>query len=531
MDAQSGVKTALKAPLIEGVQCLNESFEIEGYSDIRAKLRVFRSKKQLPGDQPRRFRSNGILVMSGRGVHESTYFETALERDPYAHRFYGTLKCEGLDQLEREFDDRTENDETHPTINPMPVIDPNRRAGLTRDHPFFSALKDEVLYRLRPLVDKERQRAEAKKERVESKATRRRLNKLEEAAAKFMSESAQDEVSREPTRQAHSIGLKKKGYMLSPPYVQMLKGSSTDYKFSVNREAFPNLRARDTIQVVTTPGELALAAPGGFDLEPDPADNSVLACKWSVRAVNVVKTTAVTVNAGDIEVQSLVEVLESEADKYRDVSEFGFRRSRYQIKINSKKRNLRVLAPIDMIPDRKKLAVEIDHPNFTVFGETLMQPAPELGISYCDLHVESGDQEANGRLSVEVDGHSAEATLQSFAPLGSNLVIKLEDIDHNDQRYRYTGNVIEIAGQHPSLKRYLGRKEDGFPGQESMRFIVILAEIVSDAVCSRIMARNEEANEEEYEDMDWDSYYASFSRLMTEFLPIAHKTMIPRPQG
>ena len=29
--------------------------------------------------------------------------------------------------------------------------------------------------------------------------------------------------------------------------------------------------------------------------------------------------------------------------------------------------------------------------------------------------------------------------------------------------------------------------------------------------------------------MDWDSYYASFSRLMTEFLPIAHKTMIPRP--
>ena len=107
-------------------------------------------------------------------------------------------------------------------------------------------------------------------------------------------------------------------------------------------------------------------------------------------------------------------------------------------------------------------------------------------------------------------------------------MIRLEDIDHGDQRYRYSGNVLEVAARHPSLDRYLGRKEDGFPGQEEPHFLVVLAEIVSDALCSRIIERNEEANEEDYEDMDWNEYYHEFSASMTKFLPIAHKTLLPR---
>ena len=42
--------------------------------------------------------------------------------------------------------------------NPRPIIDPARRGGLTRDHPFVQALFGEVLKRLRPLVAEERRR-------------------------------------------------------------------------------------------------------------------------------------------------------------------------------------------------------------------------------------------------------------------------------------------------------------------------------------------------------------------------------------
>jgi len=107
-------------------------------------------------------------------------------------------------------------------------------------------------------------------------------------------------------------------------------------------------------------------------------------------------------------------------------------------------------------------------------------------------------------------------------------VIRLEDIDHGSQRYRYTKNVLEVATQHPSLSRYLGNEKDGFPSQDDPHFLVILAEIVSDALCARIVERNEEANEDEDDDTDWNDYYRQFSELMTEFLPIAHKTLLPK---
>ena len=88
---------------------------------------------------------------------------------------------------------------------------------------------------------------------------------------------------------------------------------------------------------------------------------------------------------------------------------------------------------------------------------------------------------------------------------------------------------MEIAARHPSLKRYLGRKEDAFPGQETKHFNMVLAEIISDALCSKIIERNEEAAPEDYEDADWNWYYSKFSGLMTEFLPIAHKIVLPNP--
>lgn len=94
-----------------------------------------------------------------------------------------------------------------------------------------------------------------------------------------------------------------------------------------------------------------------------------------------------------------------------------------------------------------------------------------------------------------------------------------------NQRYRWRQNVLEIAVRHPSLKRYLGEKP--WPGQESKHFRLLLAEIVADAVCSKLMCRHVEGNPEDYEDADWDAYYAEYSRLMTQFLPTAHRLQCP----
>ncbi len=114
-------------------------------------------------------------------------------------------------------------------------------------------------------------------------------------------------------------------------------------------------------------------------------------------------------------------------------------------------------------------------------------------------------------------------------PTGAGISIKIEDVDLGNQRYRWRKNELEIAARHPSLKRYLGAKVDGFPGQESPDFRVLVAEIVADAVCARLLGDNIQRRPYEYEGADWDLYYAEFSRYMTNFLPKAHKLVLPNP--
>jgi hypothetical protein len=130
-------------------------------------------------------------------------------------------------------------------------------------------------------------------------------------------------------------------------------------------------------------------------------------------------------------------------------------------------------------------------------------------------------------ITVAVAGQQATAELQAAPAPGAGLKIKLEDIDLKHQRSRWRQNVLEIAARHPSVARYLGSKASDFSGQESKHFRLLLAEIVADAICYKLLAQNIQANREDYEHADWDQYYADYSRYMSQFLPVAHKLQCP----
>lgn len=121
----------------------------------------------------------------------------------------------------------------------------------------------------------------------------------------------------------------------------------------------------------------------------------------------------------------------------------------------------------------------------------------------------------------------ATAEVQALLEHGQPMKISIEDIDLANQRYRLKNNHLEIAARHLSLRRYLGSRADGFPGQEDERFRVLIAEIVAEAVCADVISRSAELNPEAYVNADWDRYYAEYSEYMTKFLPIAHKIQIP----
>lgn len=515
----------LTAPLLAGSVRVKESIEVPGYPGIRAKLFINRSTERLDRETDR-FRLGGIQVESKRAIHEATLFDSTLESDSHALWFYGRLVCPYIDDLCNEFDDRFESRQPHSDRNPTYPLDPSRRSGLIREHPFVRALFGEALKRLRPLVEEERRREEHEKARIESEATRRRLDALEKAALDFMSDfGEEEEPARDPDGGHPESRFLERGYSLSPPFTQMIVGHSRLFWISVKQETFPELEVGSGVQIECMSPEI-VADKKYCGLEIHPTREGVLRATWKVKAVYATPATGLRVRVGPITAESVIEVLASEADRYRDVAGLQFAKKRYRVRTDQKHKKVRILAPIHMVPRPIELRVGVGS-HFRLSGQPVLRPDEKLHVALCDLSVTSDGKEASASLTARLGEAEATATVTSTPPLGAELSIRLEDIDLGNQRYRWRQNVLELAARHPSLRRYLGDSQERFPGQESKHFRLLVAEVVADAVCALLVRRSVQASPEEFEDADWDTYYALYSKLMTGFLPKAHQLQCP----
>ncbi len=524
---KDGRKAAIriKAPALGGKDRLKRSFDVPGFPGATAKLTIRRTSEVLEREQDR-FRRGGILIKSRHAVHEATLFDRELETDPHARKFFGRLVCDYIDDLWNDFDQRLEERAEDDPQNPMPVLDPSRRSGLTRDHPFAKALFAEALKRLRPLVEQERARAESERATVESRSTRSRLDALERAATQFMERFGSEyESSRDPDGATGRL-FQKRGYSLSPPFAQIVQGHSIRCFLSVRQSAYPEIESGASVQVECLTPEVA-TDKRFVTLQSHPTEGEALRATWNLKGVRPTSATGIRARVGPITAECLVEVLESEADRYQDIDTLCFQRQRYRIKLGRTKKRVQVLAPTTLVSDPTRIAVSVDNSRFRVSGDQTLWPRNELGVALCDLRIGVvGKKETNGIITAKLGAEEATAELFGVEPLGAGIKIKLEDISLGNQRYRWRQNVLEIAARHPALQRYLGPAPE-FDGQDAKHFRVVLAEVTADAVCARLVSDRVRASPEEYEGADWDQYYAEYSQLITRFLPIAHKLQVP----
>lgn len=507
----------------DGNERVNERFKIPEY-DVEAKLIIYRSKTRLEDRAPR-FRRGGILVKSKHAIHEATLFASDLENDPNAQWFYGRLTCDFIDDLWNEFDDRFERGLSGTSKNPRPIYDPLRKEGLSREHPFVDALFKEALRRLRPLVEEERQRAEKQQARIESNDTRKRLNALEKAAAKFISENRfAEEANRNVDDTVSDSIFEKHGYSLTPPFCQMIVGQSRQFWLNIKQEAFPEFSVGDTVEISCLTDEISASRQFG-NLEAHPNRQNVLRFVWKVKAEKATEATAVRVRCGSIVSECAIEIFAAEKDKFNDVTSLCFNHKRYSVEVDSK-RSFWLFAPCEGILEKPtQVEIKCSSGEFQIIGERIMRPSPESGVSKCKLAITSKIPNQKATLTASVPGQKCSAEVVSLDPAGPTIKIELKDVSYGNQRYMWQGNILQIAARHPSLNRYLGAPPD-FSGQEDKHYRVLLAEIVAEAVCSRLLSRNANDQPGEYSDFDWDAYYAEYCRMMTKFLPLAHETQV-----
>ena len=334
-----------------------------------------------------------------------------------------------------------------------------------------------------------------------------------------------DDPSRDPSDPVPDSQLRRKGFSLSPPFAQIVQGHSVRFWLNVSQEAFPEVAVGDGVEIACRTDEIRVEIPFAL-MEIHPTQPSVLRAVWNVKGERETPATAVSARVGPIVAETPVEVLASEKDKYSWVHDLCFGSKRYVVRTGSRKQ-IELLMPLRSgamaeIP----VVVSCDHRAFQIQGEPVLRAVPELGILRCRLRVTAKVSEARGTMTAKAEGSECSAAIVSTEPSGFAPEIKIRDKDFGNQRSFWRGTVLEIGARHPSLKRYLG-PPDKFPGQEERHFRLLLAEIVAEAVCAKIISKTSEENPQEFQDADWEDYYVGYTKLLTEFLPIAHKTQLP----
>ncbi|HIN78547.1 MAG TPA: hypothetical protein EYM97_06925 [Gemmatimonadetes bacterium] len=153
-----------------------------------------------------------------------------------------------------------------------------------------------------------------------------------------------------------------------------------------------------------------------------------------------------------------------------------------------------------------------------------------MGIAEGFIHVRCIAAGAKGTLVVKAAGVEIHANLKASVEKGNIPDIDLRDELAGYHRHYWEGeHTLVIPCQHPALKERLGSPNDGFPGQNKPEGQVLLAEIVSAAICWEVVQKKHAKGEYNHESgmhKEPDYWRAKFEAEAAEFTHQAHDTML-----
>lgn len=517
----------------DGELVYDREHEVPGYGTQRFRFKLWRAPESLEDAADPRFRRSGILIKGRRAIHGCSFFTSELERDPAADLYFGRIECEGIDILAEEWDNRRERGESHPDENPIFILDPNRRGGLAEDHPFISALFRIPAEVLKEQLEEERAKRESHHHEIEAKETTERLRKLAREASRFMREKLEDLGTTSPGDVVDNKAFHRLGVGVVPVFTQIPVGATKTFVVKADNERLDlplgtliyvglDETAQRAVELVGSP------AP----LERDPIDPGLLRGSFSLRGIAESARVEVSCKIdGLAPIFAEIQVIPSEPIDLEIANDFAFHRKAYTVRQGGRRTLLlrgRFKTPI---PPQSKLRFEDN--TVAVFRD---QGGFELvpGTTYYEAACVVEGRKPNGKTRViaEVDGRSARCELRVAEQDETGVDLAFRLVEHDlGANYRAVWdrrepNTLLITTQHESTSRYLGQKSAGYPGQHSEPFRVLLAELISDNICRRIVETHARSQPDAF---DSDKLYLLHNRLMKEFTPIAHRIQLASP--
>jgi len=518
----------------EGELVFDSDFAIPNYPHAKAHLVIRRHETPFESS-PRSPYREGILIKSAAAIHDCTYF--GLESEPFAWRFTGELRCEFIDKLVREYDDRDESSPDHPdhpTDNPIRLLDPFRD-GLIAEHPFAQALYKRSREVLQSFVEELKAAEQPPKRDVTDEKLERKLDSLSKEISKVFEEKL-DELDEEIiTVPIDDPRIKKLGIGLHiiPPEEQPIIVNQPK-TFSVIVKHYEALDESLPVDVISSNPDRVGVRRSPVFVKKSFEDDRVGRTTFTVEGYEVGTEELVEVYYGSYNNVVLVKVVEPPPPPELPDG-LSFEKPLYHLGVNKEKTlGLRLKTDTDL---GNQITAEIvsDHPEVVVKGggRCRLRKTDMPGVFMGKIRVQGRQLKVKGTVTARMEGFEPAETnvvVEERPPVsGVKLEFKPVEDDFGTVRYKWdTENpyLLLIAAKHPSIRRYLGEPiGEKYSGTDSPLYHTVLAEVIAEALAFSILEKQFKREGQEGM-LDYASTDAYYHKHFSEFLSIAHKNLV-----
>ncbi|RKI05257.1 hypothetical protein [Corallococcus sp. AB038B] len=515
----------------EGRRVYQETYAVEGYAGVKASVSIFRAPAPLTDERPR-FHQMGLLVKSTRAIHQNIIFEE-LKKEPRVAYFFGRIECPDIDRMLREYDERLRKRTVHPLNNPTTIIDPSRRYGLQLSHPFVEALFRKPREVLRELLAKELESERARSEDISSEDTRRRLDKLGEMASRFLFSRTEERTGPLTGEKGPAPGPTSE-LTISPLVSALRVGDEREFLLFARTSRF---KPGEVVTVSCSAPEALQLDTELIHLVADQRDGARLVGVFHARGIRPAVGIVLTAMAGGLTARASVKVIGATSLDHLFGMPLEFERKTYSVRVGQQRR-LKLLARCpQLVPtDTQAVIRSHDEDGVVVLGDCWLRPVTGTNYAEGRVVVEGRRPGSTVELEAKVNGQRATTQVHVSKDGMPRIEIKIVPEDYVHYRARWASNenkpwLLKIAGRHPSIARYLGSEEDGYPGQGSLHFRALLAEIVAYSVCHRSLTEDAQAQPADFE---WEGTAAAIAegvlyelnKRLSSFLEPAHSIML-----
>lgn len=523
-----------------GEVMFDECFTVPNYPEAKVYLKILKHSTVFEQGVSLPYRE-GILVKSAAAIHDCTYF--GLESEPFSWRFSGVLRCDYIDQLVREYDDREERNPdcpNHPEDNPQRLLNPFRD-GLFSEHPFTQALYKKGKEVLQRFVDELKAAEVPPKRDVTDENLRRRLEHLSKEISKIFEKKLNEIEEEIPTESVDEPTLKKLGtglHIIPPGEHQVVVNHPKT--FSVIVKHYEKLDEFLPINIESSNPDVIKIRASTVYFAKFSEDRKIGRATFTVEGRMTGEEAFIEARYGSYDDFVLIKVIEPPPPPLPPDG-LTFEKPLYHLQINKEKLLTLWLKTSTESPDPVLAEIESDHPEIVVKGggKCKLNETSMVGV-YCGQFRIFGRQlKAKGKITARVNGFEPGQTQviveeREEPPSGVKLKFEPVEEDFGATRYKWDDKdpyLLKIGARHPTIKKYLGiPTEQDYPGRNSPLYHTVLAEVIAEALAFRILEKlfKREGQEAMLDYASTDAYYHKY---FSEFLCVAHENLVPGSIG